>query len=143
MKMSRNYPEDKPSKHGTVRIPKDLVNAIEEFLRTDQAKKMGFLYITDIVTEGVREFLRNLGYYPTRRRFEHYNAYEDRISIIDNDAPKGKEWVDIWFTGDQAFCDRCEESECEHIGFIIQSPELIDPLKEHGWSVKDGKIVRR
>jgi len=141
--MSKNYPKDKPSRHATVRIPKEMVDTIEEFLKTDQARKMGFLHITDIATEAVREFLNDLGYYPSRPRFQHYNVYEDRVTIIDNDAPKGKEWVDVWFRGDKPFCEYCQESDCDHIQFILEIPEVVQGLREHGWTLEDGKISRK
>lgn len=81
--------------------------------------------------------------YPARPRFEHFNVYEDHVTIIDNQAPKGQQWVDIWFRGDRPFCEYCQESDCEHIRFALELPEVIQALKKHGWTVKDGKIVRR
>jgi len=61
--MSKKYPKDKESKHATVRLPKEMKEAIEEFLRTETAKRMGYLHITDFVTAAVRELLREYGVY--------------------------------------------------------------------------------
>ena len=63
MNMTKEYPKNKESKHATVRLPKEMRNAIEEFLQTETAKKMGFLHITDVVTAAVRELLREYGVY--------------------------------------------------------------------------------
>ena len=61
--MSKKYPKNKDSKHATVRLPREMRNAIEEFLKTETAKKMGFLHITDFVTAAVRDLLREYGVY--------------------------------------------------------------------------------
>ena len=62
-KDSKKYPKDKAPKHATVRLPKELVDAMEEFLKTDLAKKMGFLYKVDLVTVATREILEKYGFY--------------------------------------------------------------------------------
>lgn len=41
----------------SVRIPAGLLEAVEEFLKTDMAKHMGFDHKNDFVIAGVREFL--------------------------------------------------------------------------------------
>jgi len=141
--MSKEYPEDKPSKHATVRLPKDMVNAIEEFLKTDQAKKMGFLYITDVVTDAARQLLKSYGYSSTLRpRFVHYNVYEDHVSIIDNEQPEGKSWVDVYLQNGKAWCDLCEKHDCDHTRFALGLPKVVDALTAKGWAVEDGKVVR-
>lgn len=61
--MSKKYPKDKPSKHATIRVPKAMSEAMEEFLKTDLAKKMGYLYKVDLVTAAIRELLLKYGFY--------------------------------------------------------------------------------
>ena len=61
--MKKEYPKDKPSKHATVRIPKGLAKAVEEFLKTDLARRMGYLYKVDVVTVATRELLGKYGFY--------------------------------------------------------------------------------
>ena len=57
------YPENKSPKHATVRLPREMRNAIEEYLKTEDAKRKGFLHITDVVTAAVRELLERYGAY--------------------------------------------------------------------------------
>jgi Arc/MetJ-type ribon-helix-helix transcriptional regulator len=59
----KKYPKDKPPKHATVRIPKPIVRAIEEFLNTQKAKQMGYIHKVDVVTDAVRKLLEKYGYY--------------------------------------------------------------------------------
>ena len=68
MDMTKEYPKNKDSKHATVRLPKEMRNAIEEFLKTETAKKMGYLHITDVVTAAVRELLREYGMYEIKEK---------------------------------------------------------------------------
>ena len=59
----KKYPENKPSKHATIRIPKPMGDAVEEFLKTDLAKRMGYLYKVDVITAATRELLEKYGFY--------------------------------------------------------------------------------
>ena len=59
----KKYPKDKPPKHVTIRIPKKMSEAVEEFLKTDYAKKMGYLYKVDVITAATRELLEKYGFY--------------------------------------------------------------------------------
>lgn len=59
----KKYPKNKPSKHRTMRIPKEMAEAVEEFLKTDYAKKMGYLYKVDVITAATRELLEKYGFY--------------------------------------------------------------------------------
>jgi len=59
----KKYPEDKPPKHSTVRIPKRMAEAVNEFIKTDLAKSMGFQYKIDVITAATRELLEKYGFY--------------------------------------------------------------------------------
>jgi hypothetical protein len=61
-------------KHMTVRIPRGITEAIEDFLTTDQAAKMGFDSKADVVTTAVRRLLMDYGYYVTIKNHEHLHA---------------------------------------------------------------------
>ena len=63
MSEEKKYPKGKPSKHATVRIPKPMGDAVEEFLKTDLAKRMGYLYKVDVITAATRELLLKYGFY--------------------------------------------------------------------------------
>ena len=59
----KEYPKDRPSKHATVRIPKAMAEAVEEFLKTDLAQRLGYLYKVDVVTAATRELLEKYGFH--------------------------------------------------------------------------------
>lgn len=63
MSGKKKYPKNKPSKHATIRIPKPMAEAVEDFLKTDYAKRMGFLYKVDVITAATRELLLKYGFY--------------------------------------------------------------------------------
>jgi Arc/MetJ-type ribon-helix-helix transcriptional regulator len=54
--------ESSNRKHMTVRIPKGMTETIEDFLKTEQAAKMGFDSKTDVVTAAVRRLLIEHGH---------------------------------------------------------------------------------
>lgn len=70
MAKEKKYPKGKPSKHATIRIPKEMAETVDEFLKTDYAKKMGYLYKVDVVTAATRELLEKYGFYKREERSE-------------------------------------------------------------------------
>lgn len=50
-------------KHMTVRIPRSMTDAIEEFLQTKEAARMGFDSKADVVTAAIRSLLTEYGFY--------------------------------------------------------------------------------
>jgi len=70
-RVSKIYPSDKESKHATVRLPKEMKDAIEDYLKTEDARRKGFLHVTDVVTAAVRDLLEEYGFYsPLEERKE-------------------------------------------------------------------------
>ncbi|MEM2963998.1 MAG: hypothetical protein QXE22_00900 [Candidatus Bathyarchaeia archaeon] len=51
------------SNHMTVRIPRGIADAIEMFLQTKEAARMGFDSKADVVTAAVRHLLMEFGYF--------------------------------------------------------------------------------
>jgi|YelNatPaOPRAMG01_1025707.scaffolds.fasta_scaffold151075_2 hypothetical protein len=124
------FPEKKESKHATVRLPKTMLSAIEEFLKTEEAKKQGFLYITDVVTEAVREYL-------TSRRFEFINHDEKGVKIHDRQLHRV---ADVYIRPEGVWCDLCKTKQCEHITFALTHKEMQPYLKkkrEEGWNLPE------
>jgi len=69
--MAKIYPSDKESKHATVRLPKEMKEAIEDYLKTEDARRKGYLHVTDVVTAAVRDLLEEYGVYrPLEEREE-------------------------------------------------------------------------
>lgn len=72
-------------------------------------------------------------------RFEHFNFYEDHVTIWDR---KEKRLVDVYFRNRRVYCEFCKEFDCEHISFALSLPKVVKPLRDIGWIIKDGKVVR-
>ena len=63
-KSEKEYPEEKPSRHKTVRIPLGLDQAVKDFLETPTAARMGYRHKSDVVTSAVRRLLIGYNFYP-------------------------------------------------------------------------------
>ena len=70
-------------KHMTVRIPRGISDAIEDFLKTDQAMRMGFDSKADVVTTAVRGLLTDYGYYGSKQQSLKQKRREKQKESID------------------------------------------------------------
>lgn len=59
----QTYREVSLKRHMTVQIPKGINDAMEDFLKTAQAEKMGFNTKSDLITTAVRNVLTQYGHY--------------------------------------------------------------------------------
>lgn len=134
-----SYPKKKISKHATVRIPKNMLSAIEEFLETEEAKKSGFLYITDVVTAAVREFMNS-------KRFEHFNLDVDKGIVRVLDRKLGI-IADVYFrrrdSGPVVTCEWDRSSECDHVKYALTIPKIKEALRQDGWIVTEDYRIKR
>lgn len=62
------YREVGLKRHMTVRIPRGMAEAVEGFLKTELAAKMGFDSKADVVTAAIRKMLIDYGYYRLQKR---------------------------------------------------------------------------
>ena len=65
---TRKYREVSLKRHMTVRIPRGIAEAVEGFLKTEQAARMGYDSKSDVVTAAIRKMLTDYGYYQIQRR---------------------------------------------------------------------------
>lgn len=79
MMAEKKYPENKPSKHQTIRIAKGLAEAVEEFLETDLAKNLGFNHKSDVATSAIQELLTKYG-----GHFEQSSQNEEIERILES-----------------------------------------------------------
>ena len=59
--MTDEFPEGKTRSSETVRIPAEMLKAIDDFLETEFAKSRGFRFKSDVVTAAVRDLLDKYG----------------------------------------------------------------------------------
>ena len=72
-------------------------------------------------------------------RFKHVNTYEDHATIFDN---LRNEFVNVYFQ-EEPYCEKCEKKDCEHIQYALTLPKIIEPLREKGWIIANGKIIKK
>jgi len=68
--IEQKYREVNLKRHMTVRVPRGIATAIENFLKTEQADKMGFDSKADVVTAAIRHLLTDYGYYSLHNKTE-------------------------------------------------------------------------
>lgn len=66
--VEQNYREVTLKRHMTVRIPRGMAEAIGDFIKTEQAARMGYDSKADVVTAALRQLLMDYGLYniPTK-----------------------------------------------------------------------------
>ncbi|RLI77530.1 hypothetical protein DRP04_11260, partial [Archaeoglobales archaeon] len=141
--MQKKYPDKKDEKHATVRIPRELLDSIEEFLKTKAAKSRGLLHKTDVVAAAVREFLEERGFYPKPAKplLQHYNLNDDGVIIIDRIINPGRErYIQIYFKPEGILCEFCQTNDCYHIRYAYTKEDIKKVLRKHykeGWKIPD------
>lgn len=72
-------------------------------------------------------------------RFSHINVFDDHATIYDN---LRKEIVNVYFK-EKPYCEKCEAEECEHIKYALTLPKVVEPLREKGWTIINGRIITK
>lgn len=116
----------------TLRVPHELMEELEKFLKSPVAKKTGFTSKTQATTTATREFLLKYS-----KRFEYVNTYEDKVRILDNNIGKMGDIVTVKFKGKSAFCDYCESNNCIHVKYCWEIPQVAEVLKKNGLKLPD------
>ena len=71
-------------------------------------------------------------------RFEHFNVYEDHVTIWDHRINR---LIDVYIRDSKLVCEYCKDAGCEHVKFVLTIPKVIEALKKRGWIIKRGKVV--
>jgi len=79
----------------------------------------------------IRQFLIDR----TGLRFEHFNTYEDHLTIKDN---KLNLYVDIYpKESGKLWCDYCNSNHCEHVETLVSKhAEILKDLEKKGWKYR-------
>ena len=131
-------------KYRGVTLQRELVNKIEEYIRNHP--ETGYKSIADFVTDAVREKCEELKILvpisPEQPELEHFNVYEDHVTIIDR---KMRRIPNVFFRNNTIFCDVCETKDCRHIRYALRLPKVIRVLSEKGWVIDEdeGKIISK
>lgn len=63
-------------------------------------------------------------------RLEHFNLSENGVLIVDHDLDR---IVQVYFKPNKVLCEYDESSDCKHVDFALELPEVQELLKKRGW----------
>ena len=120
-----------------IKVPTGLADLVDQIVekRLRGYRNRGEFVIVAI-REKLKEFEEELNFQP---RFAPFHIDDDHVTIMDNQL---NTLVGVYFRSDKASCDYCGEHNCEHINFALSIPKVQKALRERGWIIEDGKIVR-
>lgn len=73
----------------------------------------------------------------TNFRFEHFNTYEDHVTIKDKKFPNCL--FDIFpKPNGQLSCQNCDSIDCEHVQYVLTLPDVMNDLEKKGWKYREG-----
>jgi len=119
----------------TVRIPAELLDEVEKFLKDDLARREGYNSKAQFITDAIREYLHR--YKSTRPRLEHMNVYENRVTILDRELERYGRIVDVFLKKDTdeivyPYCSYCRSNDCLHVDFAFEIPKVRETLQKAG-----------
>jgi hypothetical protein len=112
----------------TVAIRKAVVDKINKFLKTKEAKENGYTNSTAFVDEAVRDMLSKY----ELKRFEHFNFHDNIIRVLDNSLGTRGDIVELRRKNNHLLCGYCEEDKCVHVKFAWSDVDLASELKKAG-----------
>jgi Arc/MetJ-type ribon-helix-helix transcriptional regulator len=122
----------------TVRLPKELMDEVDEMIRNGvRGYKSRAEFIKEAIRKRCEELAANaLAEIPV---LEHFNVSEQGVRILDRSlqskSSRGR-IIDVYFKPDNAWCDYCESSNCNHVRFALNLKEVQETLKKKGWKIK-------
>lgn len=128
-------------KYRGISLQRELVDKIEEYVKTHPAT--GYKSTADFVTDSLRKRCEELNIIlpspaepPT---LEHYNLNQDHVTIIDRAK---KIFADVYFRNSHVVCEACQSENCEHIVYALTLSKVQKTLREKGWKIEEGKIIK-
>jgi len=116
----------------TVRLPKELMKRVEDFVETNYAKRDGFTNKSQIMVIAVREFLQKYSKY---QNYLEYVESEKQDELIVKDYAKNNSFkIKINFEEKNLFCNKDNSKSCEHVKFLFSIPKLNEKLKNVHYS---------
>ena len=128
-KITKKPQEDE---YTTIKIPNDLVIAIDRLIGTRGYKSRG-----EIVKEALRIFLDK---FEKEEQFQMLNHDSEGVKVWDR---KLRRVADIIFKPNTIYCTVCDAHYCEHIRYALSQPDiqqLIKKKKEEGWQINPPEI---
>ncbi len=120
-------------KYDHVRISNGVNEALDGFLKTDTARRIGLVSKVDVVNLALRDLFEKYDFSIEKPRLKHYNYYEDRVTVFDEFE---KKLIDIHNKDGVFRCSFCESNNCIHGDFAYSLPEVQR-------AVREGKIKKK
>lgn len=111
-----------------INIRTETLNRIKKFLKTRRGMKSGYTNPTQFVDDAIRRRFDDLHL----SRFEHFNAEDNVIRVLDNDIEPLGDIVEVFIKNNNLICSYCKEQTCIHIKYIWTQESLINELRKHG-----------
>jgi hypothetical protein len=123
-----------------ISLQRELVDKIEEYIKNHP--ETGYKSLADFVTDAVRKRCEELKILvpisPELPELEHFNVYEDHVTIIDR---KMRRIPSVFFRNNTIFCDVCEKKNCRHVKYALKLPKVRKALEKKGLKITpDGRI---
>jgi hypothetical protein len=125
-----------------ISLQRELVDKIEEYINNHP--ETGYKSLADFITDAVRKRCEELKILvPTSLELpvlEHFNVNQDHVTIIDR---RRRMFADVYFRNNHVYCELCGEENCEHVDYALNLPKVQKTLREKGWIIEEGKIIRK
>jgi len=108
----------------TVRLPKEMMDEVESFTKTDYAKKSGFTSKSQIMVAAVRDFLKH--YSEFMKMIEIVDISDDFVVLMDNNLGKR---IKVSIKNQKAICEKDKETSCVHVNYVWSLPKFHNVLK--------------
>jgi hypothetical protein len=105
----------------TVTIREDTLERLTKVFETREREleKRGIETIDDLVNFALDNFdAKELHGY-----LEHFNLYEDHVTIVDNQFERPK-YVNVYLREGKLYCEADKIDNCIHVGFALNIPEV-------------------
>ena len=117
----------------SISLPEEMVEEIARIIR--ERPELGYKSVSSFVIAAIRRLIEE-----TKPTLEHFNVYEDHVTIIDH---KRRRLVNVYFRNGRIYCELCQETECPHTQYALNIPKIQEALREKGWIIKEGKVIRK
>jgi len=109
--------------YSVITIREKDYNALKMYLdlNKEELAKIGVVSIGGVVAH----LLDKVEGKEPKARLEHFNTYEDHITIRDLQLSK---FVDVYVRDRKLYCSECNSDSCLHVGFAWSIPKVIKIL---------------
>ena len=115
----------------SIAIREEMKNRIDDLI--EERPDLGYASTAQFVADAVRQLMEKV-----QPRLEHFNTYENRVTLQDNLLDKLVNIIVIPRKNKSQFyfyCEECESTNCVHTRYVVEDipHKTIQPLQQKGW----------